>query len=99
MRQAARTQNGVPIDPTKTELLRVALGNKLDFTPVEVEEHQAPLKPAAAVRYLGVWLDSTLKFKVHAQHVAKRGQRLANCMRRLNTLLRGRAPSSDLQRG
>jgi len=84
--------NGIPVDSTKTEFLRLAKGLKLDSTPVTLLDHAAPVAPRPNVRYLGVWLDPTLKFKTHAQEVAARGQRLANCIRRLNNTLRGLPP-------
>lgn len=38
-------------------------------------------------------MDPELKFKTHVQKVATRGQRLAHCMRRLNSTLRGLPPT------
>lgn len=52
-----------------------------------------PLVPKQSVRYLEVWLDATLKFKIHAQQVVKRGQKLANCISRLNNTLHGLTPA------
>jgi len=66
-------QNGVPADPGKTEFLRLVRGYKLYSTPVKLKWHNQPLKPAASVRYLRVWIEPTLKFKVHAHEVAERG--------------------------
>lgn len=85
--------NDVPVAPSKTEVLSLAKGKKVDSTPVTLLGHPKPVSPAKNVRYLGVWLDPELKFKVHAQKVAERGQRLANCMRRLNNTLRGLPPA------
>ncbi|RYP71349.1 hypothetical protein DL771_004837 [Monosporascus sp. 5C6A] len=89
--------NAVPVAPEKTEFLRLAKGKKLDHPPVQLRDHPRPVKPASAVRYLGVWLDPELKFKVHAQKVAARGQRLANCMKRLNSSLRGLPPAQAIK--
>lgn len=85
--------NTVPVEPAKTEFLRLAKGQQTDSEPIRLESHPEPIRPSASVRYLGVWLDPTLKFKIHAQKVANRGQRLANCMKRLHTTLQGLPPA------
>ena len=84
--------NAVPVALEKTELLRLANGKKLDSTTLTLIDHPRPLTPAASLRYLGVWIDPELKFKVHTQKVAARGQRLAHCMRRLNNTVKGHPP-------
>lgn len=82
-------ENGVLVDPGKTEFLRLAKGLKLDDTPITIPGQPYPVKPAPAVRYLGVWLDPILKFKVYALKMAVRGQWFVYCIKRLNNTVRG----------
>lgn len=63
-------KNRVPVDSAKTKFLRLAKGLKIDDTPVTILGYPYPVKPALAVRYLGVWINPILKFKVHALKVA-----------------------------
>ncbi|RKK30846.1 hypothetical protein BFJ66_g16119 [Fusarium oxysporum f. sp. cepae] len=57
--------NGVSFDPKKTEVMHFSR-SKLETAPAirhgDVEKH-----PEAAMRWLGIWLDSSLSFRVHAE--------------------------------
>ncbi|RKK09713.1 hypothetical protein BFJ65_g16158 [Fusarium oxysporum f. sp. cepae] len=57
--------NGVSFDPKKTEVMHFSQ-SKLETAPAirhgDVEKH-----PEAAMRWLGIWLDSSLSFRVHAE--------------------------------
>jgi len=65
--------NGVPVDPSKTELLKTVKGAKVDSAPVTLRGHPEAVVPKQYVRYLRVWLDPRLRFKVHTQKVVERG--------------------------
>jgi hypothetical protein len=57
--------NGVSLDPKKTEVLHFS-SSKLKIAPAvrhgEVEKH-----PESALRWLGIWLDSRLSFRIHVK--------------------------------
>lgn len=66
-------ENGILVDLIKIEFLRLTKGFKLDNTPITIPELPYLVKPTLAVRYLRVWLDPILKFKVYVLKVAARG--------------------------
>ena len=44
--------NGVPVDPSKTELLKTVKGAKVDSAPVTLRVHPEAVVPKQYVRYL-----------------------------------------------
>jgi hypothetical protein len=57
--------NGVLFDPKKTEVMNFSR-SKLRTTPAvrhgDIEKHPEP-----ALRWLGIWLDSRLSFRIHVE--------------------------------
>ncbi|KAH7464077.1 hypothetical protein FOMA001_g17794 [Fusarium oxysporum f. sp. matthiolae] len=84
--------NGVSFDPKKTEVMHFSR-SKLKTTPAirhgDVEKH-----PEAAMRWLGIWLDSSLSFRVHAEKWTAKSQAVAHHLRGLTNTIHGPLPSA-----
>ncbi|RKK92846.1 hypothetical protein BFJ70_g17761, partial [Fusarium oxysporum] len=78
--------NGVSFDPKKTEVMHFSR-SKLETAPAirhgDVEKH-----PEAAMRWLGIWLDSSLSFRVHAEKWTAKSQAVAYHLRGLTNTAR-----------
>ncbi|RKK39565.1 hypothetical protein BFJ69_g18522, partial [Fusarium oxysporum] len=84
--------NGVSFDPKKTEVMHFSR-SKLETAPAirhgDVEKH-----PEAAMRWLGIWLDSNLSFRVHAEKWTAKSQAVAHHLRGLTNTIHGPLPSA-----
>ncbi|RKK08478.1 hypothetical protein BFJ66_g17778 [Fusarium oxysporum f. sp. cepae] len=84
--------NGVSFDPKKTEVMHFSR-SKLGTTPAirhgDFEKH-----PEAAMRWLGIWLDSNLSFRVHAEKWTAKSQAVAHHLRGLTNTIHGPLPSA-----
>ncbi|KAF4336512.1 endonuclease reverse transcriptase, partial [Fusarium beomiforme] len=84
--------NGVSFDPKKTEVMHFSR-SKLETAPAirhgYVEKH-----PEAAMRWLGIWLDSNLSFRVHAEKWTAKSQAVAYHLRGLTNTIHGPLPSA-----
>ncbi|TKW60303.1 MAG: hypothetical protein DI628_08940 [Blastochloris viridis] len=85
-------ENGVSFDPKKTEVMHFSRG-KLRTTPAvshgDVEKHPEP-----ALRWLGIWLDSRLSFRIHVEKWAAKAQAVAYHLRGLTNTIHGPLPSA-----
>ncbi|RKK66015.1 hypothetical protein BFJ69_g15774 [Fusarium oxysporum] len=84
--------NGVSFDPKKTEVMHFSR-SKLETAAVirhgNVEKH-----PEAAMRWLGIWLDRSLSFRVHAEKWTAKSQAVAYHLRGLTNTIHGPLPSA-----
>jgi ribonuclease HI len=84
--------NGVSFDPKKTEVMHFSR-SKLRTTPAvrhgDVEKH-----PEAALRWLGIWLDSRLSFRIHVEKWAAKAKAVAYHLRGLTNTIHGPLPSA-----
>ena len=85
-------ENGVSFDPKKTEVMHFSR-SKLRTAPAvrhgDVEKH-----PESALRWLGIWLDSRLSFRVHVEKWAAKAQAVAYHLRGLTNTIHGPLPSA-----
>ncbi|RKL06834.1 hypothetical protein BFJ70_g16980 [Fusarium oxysporum] len=84
--------NGVSFDPKKTEVMHFSR-SKLRTAPVVhhggVEKH-----PESALRWLGIWLDSRLSFRLHVEKWAAKAKAVAYHLRGLTNTVHGPLPSA-----
>jgi ribonuclease HI len=84
--------NGVSFDPKKTEVMHFSR-SKLRTSPVVhhggVEKH-----PESALRWLGIWLDSRLSFRLHVEKWAAKAKAVAYHLRGLTNTTHGPLPSA-----
>ncbi|KAM4059611.1 RNase H domain-containing protein [Hirsutella rhossiliensis] len=69
------TANAITFDPKKTEVMHFSRTTPRNAPPVfhgEVEK-----RPGSAMRWLGIWLDSTLTFKTHVEKWTAKAQAVA----------------------
>ncbi|KAJ6437641.1 transcription-silencing protein clr2 domain-containing protein [Purpureocillium lavendulum] len=86
------TANAITFDPKKTEVMHFSRTRTGAAPPVfhgEVEK-----RPEAAMRWLGIWLDSTLTFKTHIEKWAAKAHAVAYHLKGLTTTHRGPLPSA-----
>ncbi|KJZ68078.1 hypothetical protein HIM_12534 [Hirsutella minnesotensis 3608] len=84
--------NGISFDPEKTEVMHFSRTMPRTAPPVlhgEIEK-----SPDRAMRWLGVWLDSTLSFKTHVEKWTAKAQAVAFHLRRLTNTKHGPLPSA-----
>ncbi|TVY73798.1 putative RNA-directed DNA polymerase from transposon BS [Fusarium oxysporum f. sp. cubense] len=84
--------NGVSFDTKKTEVMHFSR-SKLSTAPAvrhdDVEKHPEP-----ALRWLGIWLDSRLSFRVHVEKWAAKAKAVAYHLRGLTNTIHGPLPSA-----
>ncbi|KAL9561228.1 hypothetical protein ACKAV7_014583 [Fusarium commune] len=84
--------NGVSFDTKKTEVMHFSR-SKLSIAPAvrhdDVEKH-----PESALRWLGIWLDSRLSFRVHVEKWAAKAKAVAYHLRGLTNTIHGPRPSA-----
>jgi hypothetical protein len=84
--------NGVSFDPKKTEVMHFSR-SKLETAPAirhgDVEKH-----PEAAMRWLGIWLDSSLSFRAHVEKWTAKAKAVAYHLRGLTNTIHGPLPSA-----
>ncbi|KJZ72308.1 hypothetical protein HIM_08349 [Hirsutella minnesotensis 3608] len=84
--------NGISFDPDKTEVIHFSRTKPKTAPPVlhgEIEK-----SPDRAMRWLGVWLDSTLSFKTHVEKWTAKAQAVAFHLRTLTNTKHGPLPSA-----
>ncbi|RKK50820.1 hypothetical protein BFJ69_g18007, partial [Fusarium oxysporum] len=84
--------NGVSFDPKTTEVMHFSR-SKLRTAPAvrhgDVEKH-----PELALRWLGIWLDSRLLFRVHVEKWAAKAKAVAYHLQGLTNTIHGPLPSA-----
>ncbi|KJZ70477.1 hypothetical protein HIM_10149 [Hirsutella minnesotensis 3608] len=84
--------NGISFDPDKTDVMHFSRTKPKTASPVlhgEVEK-----RPDQAMRWLGIWLDSTLSFKTHVEKWTAKAQAIAFHLRGLTNTKHGPRPSA-----
>jgi hypothetical protein len=84
--------NGVSFDPKKTEVMHFSRG-KLKIAPA-VRHGEVEKYPEPALRWLGIWLDSRLSFRVHVEKWAAKAKAVAYHLRGLTNTIHGPLPSA-----
>ncbi|KAF5714461.1 reverse transcriptase [Fusarium mundagurra] len=86
--------NGISLDPNKTEVMHFS-HSKLRTAPAtrhgDVEKF-----PDSALRWLGIWLDSRLSFRIHVEKWAGKAHAVTYHLRGLANTIRGPLPSAIL---
>ena len=84
----------IHFDASKSELLVIGGGpkKKLDSTNITIRIGEQQITTSQQIRWLGVWLDSQLRFKQHVQEWSSKALRLSNFLRSINKVQRGAAP-------
>ncbi|KAL9563921.1 hypothetical protein ACKAV7_011956 [Fusarium commune] len=84
--------NGVSFDSKKTEVMHFSR-SKLRAAPAvhhgDIEKH-----PESALRWLGIWLDSRLLFRIHVEKWAAKAQAVAYHLRGLTNTKHGPLPAA-----
>ncbi|KAM4061732.1 endonuclease-reverse transcriptase domain-containing protein [Hirsutella rhossiliensis] len=86
------TANAITFDPKKTEVMHFSRTTPRNAPPVfhgEVEK-----RPGSAMRWLGIWLDSTLTFKTHVEKWTAKAQSVAYHLKGLTNTNRGPLPGA-----
>ncbi|KAF5697671.1 reverse transcriptase, partial [Fusarium mundagurra] len=88
--------NGVSFVPKKTEVMHFSR-RKLRTTPAvrhgDVEKH-----PETALRWLGIWLDSRLSFRIHVEKWAAKAKAVAYHLRGLTNTIHGSLLSARMSK-
>nr|CEG03719.1 unnamed protein product [Fusarium acuminatum CS5907] len=84
--------NGVSFDPKKTEVMHFSRG-KLRTAPA-VRHGASEKHPEPALRWLGIWLDSRLAFRIHVEKWAAKAKAIAYHLRGLTNTIHGPLPSA-----
>ncbi|KAJ3455531.1 hypothetical protein MRS44_017013 [Fusarium solani] len=85
-------ENGVSFDPKKTEAMHFSR-SKLRTAPA-VRHGDVKKHPESALRWLGIWLDSRLSFRIHVEKWAAKAQAVAYHLRGLTNTIHGPLPSA-----
>ncbi|POS87841.1 hypothetical protein EPUL_001568 [Erysiphe pulchra] len=85
-------QNAVLFDSEKSEVVQFPGRQKEDHVGIEVTGRL--IKPAKHISWLGIYLDSRLTFKHNVSTWCGKALKLAQHMRRLNSVSRGAAPKA-----
>jgi hypothetical protein len=86
------TANGVSFDSKKTEIMHFSR-SKLRIAPA-IRHSDVVKHPESALRWLGIWLDSRLSFRVHVEKWAAKAQAVAYHLRGLTNTKHGPQPSA-----
>jgi len=84
--------NGVSFDPKKTEVMHFSR-SKLSTAPA-VRHGDVEKYPELALRWLGIWLDSRLSFRIHVEKWAAKAKAVAYHLRGLTNTIHGPLPSA-----
>ncbi|TVY74939.1 putative RNA-directed DNA polymerase from transposon BS [Fusarium oxysporum f. sp. cubense] len=84
--------NGVSFDTKKTEVMHFSR-SKLRTAPA-VRHGDAEKHPESALRWLGIWLDSRLSFRLHVEKWAAKAKAVAYHLRGLTNTIHGPLPSA-----
>ncbi|KAJ6438033.1 ABC transporter [Purpureocillium lavendulum] len=83
--------NGISFDPAKTEVMHFCRTKPKVSPPIF---HEGERRPEKAMRWLGIWLDSTLTFKTHVEKWTAKAQAVAHHLRGLANTKHGPLPSA-----
>ncbi|PWI64383.1 hypothetical protein PCL_10521 [Purpureocillium lilacinum] len=83
--------NGISFDPAKTEVMHFCRTKPKVSPPIF---HEGERRPEKAMRWLGIWLDSTLTFKSHVEKWTASAQAVAHHLRGLANTKHGPLPSA-----
>ena len=83
--------NGISFDPAKTEVMHFCRTKPKVSPPIL---HEGERRPEKAMRWLGIWLDSTLTFKTHVEKWTAKAQAVAHHLRGLANTKHGPLPSA-----
>ncbi|KAM4067475.1 endonuclease-reverse transcriptase domain-containing protein [Hirsutella rhossiliensis] len=86
------TENAIAFDPKKTEVMHFSRTKPRTAPPVFHGEMEK--RPECAMRWLGIWLDSTLSFKTHVEKWTAKAQRVAHHLQGMTNTNRGPLPSA-----
>ncbi|KAJ3455314.1 hypothetical protein MRS44_013914 [Fusarium solani] len=86
------TANGISFDPEKTEVMHFSR-SKLRSSPA-IRHGDVVKQPESALRWLGIWLDSRLSFRVHVEKWAAKAKAVAYHLRGLANTKHGPLPSA-----
>ncbi|KAF5255354.1 hypothetical protein FOXYS1_14244 [Fusarium oxysporum] len=84
--------NGVSFDTKKTEVMHFSR-SKLRTAPA-LRHSDAEKHPESALRWLGIWMDSRLLFRVHVEKWAAKAKAVAYHLRGLTNTIHGPLPSA-----
>ncbi|KAL9561821.1 hypothetical protein ACKAV7_014083 [Fusarium commune] len=84
--------NGVSFDTKKTEVMHFSR-SKLRTAP-SVRHGDAVKHPESTLRWLGIWLDSRLSFRLHVEKWAAKAKAVAYHLRGLTNTIHGPLPSA-----
>ncbi|KAL6360886.1 hypothetical protein LRP88_05619 [Fusarium phalaenopsidis] len=84
--------NSVSFDPEKTEVIHFSR-SKLRSSPA-IRHGDVVKQPESALRWLGIWLDSRLSFRVHVEKWAAKAKAVAYHLRGLANTKHGPLPSA-----
>jgi ribonuclease HI len=85
-------ENGVSFDTKKTEVMHFSR-SKLRTAPA-VRHGDVEKYPEPALRWLGIWLDSRLSFRLHVEKWAAKAKAVAYHLRGLTNTVHGPLPSA-----
>lgn len=71
-------QRRLALAPEKTEA--VLLTKRRKIQPITFSIHRVNIKPCGALKYLGVWLDTKLNFKVHVNKTVQKAEKTTNAL-------------------
>ncbi|OAQ63773.1 endonuclease/reverse transcriptase [Purpureocillium lilacinum] len=83
--------NGISFDPAKTEVMHFCRTKPKVSPPVF---HEGERRPDKTMRWLGIWLDSTLTFKTHVEKWTAKAQAVAHHLQGLANTKHGPLPSA-----
>ena len=84
--------NAVAFDTTKSEVIHFPAHK--GESPVEIQVNSVRIEPAEHIRWLGIYLDPQLTFKHHVTAWCGKALKIAQHLRRLNSVKRGAAPKA-----
>ncbi|KAK5994259.1 putative RNA-directed DNA polymerase from transposon BS-like protein [Cladobotryum mycophilum] len=88
------TENAVSFDPDKTEVMHFARHKKQIQEAPPVLQGTIEKQPEPAMRWLGIWFDSSLCFRAHVDKWATKALTLAHHLRSLTNTQRGPLPKA-----
>lgn len=84
--------NGIAFDPMKTEVMHFCRSKPKVAPPIFHDDSEK--RPDQAMRWLGIWLDSTLTFKTHVEKWTAKAQVVAYHLKGLANTKHGPLPSA-----
>ncbi|KAM5344599.1 hypothetical protein ACJ41O_013134 [Fusarium nematophilum] len=85
-------ENGISFDPKKTEVIHFSRKTPAIAPPIQHGDSEK--RPEKAMRWLGIWLDSTLSFKTHVEKWTAKAHSIAYHLRGLTNTRHGPLPGA-----